>query len=557
LRRLRNVVEEIAIASGVPVPEIYVLDQEPGINAFAAGFSPADAAVAVTRGALEKLNRDELQGVIAHEFSHILNGDMRLNARLVAVLHGMLVIGLAGRALLPRRSVGIRGSSGLSMLFGSALVAIGSLGTLAGNLIKAAVSRQREFLADAAAVQFTRNPAGIAAALKRIGGLTAGSRLHGAGVEAVSHMFFGAVRAPLFDDWLSTHPPLEQRIRAVEPWWDGNMLRPRPPRRPRHVVAVKESIPWPGTRDDAGVGSPGGAAQEAAPAVRADDAADAAADAGADAAAGTGSDVDRVGQPDAASLAGAHTLVQGIPAALSDAAHDVDAAELVLYALLRAADGRARSRQDALLDQALAPGLRARLEALVEATAGLAHDARMPLVTIAASTLAGGTGERYRRVVDTVAGLAGSDGRVDLFEWMLHAWLLRTLRGQFEPPRPVQVRYRRVTRVPDACAVLLGALARVAQPEPARARAAFDAAIASLGIARALDAAPDPNQRRLSAAMRQLGALHPLARPALLKAAVIAMRGGGSAGRDLLRVFAAILDCPIPLADARPPGAQA
>src|SRR5664279_1728604 len=170
-QRLRNVVEEIAIASGVPVPEIYVLEDEPAINAFAAGYTPSDAAVTVTRGSLEKLTRDELQGVIAHEFSHVLNGDMRLNIRLMGVLFG--------------------------------------------RLIKAGVSRQREYLADASAVQFTRQTLGISGALKKIGGLAEGSKLASSGTEEVAHMLFGDGVG--YSALFATHPPLQKRILILDP----------------------------------------------------------------------------------------------------------------------------------------------------------------------------------------------------------------------------------------------------------------------------------------------------------------------------------------------------
>ena len=175
-KRLLNIVEEMAIASGVPVPPVYLLENEQGINAFAAGFTPDDAVIGVTRGSLETLNREELQGVIAHEFSHILNGDMWLDLKLVGFLHGILLIALIGRSILrgSSRSRNSKNSGGF-VLFGLVLLVLGYLGVLFGKLIKSGVSRQREYLADASAVQFTRNPHGLAGALKKIGGLAAGS----------------------------------------------------------------------------------------------------------------------------------------------------------------------------------------------------------------------------------------------------------------------------------------------------------------------------------------------------------------------------------------------
>ncbi|MDE2258359.1 MAG: M48 family metalloprotease [Xanthomonadaceae bacterium] len=215
-QRLRNVVEEIAIASGVPVPEIYVLEGEPAINAFAAGYTPADAAVTVTQGCLDKLNREELQGVIAHEFSHVLNGDMRLNIRLMGVLFGILVIGIIGRKIAA--NTGRSRDSGYAVLIGIAILAIGYIGVFFGRLIKAGISRQREYLADASAVQFTRQTRGISGALKKIGSLPDGSTLASGETEEVAHMLFGDGVG--YSALFATHPPLHLRIKAIDPAFD-------------------------------------------------------------------------------------------------------------------------------------------------------------------------------------------------------------------------------------------------------------------------------------------------------------------------------------------------
>jgi Zn-dependent protease with chaperone function len=233
-RRLRNVVEEMAIASGVPVPDIYVLEQEGGINAFAAGYFPQDAVVAVTRGALEQLDRDELQGVVGHEFSHILNGDMRLNVRMLGPLFGITILGLLGRSLLRnlrlQRSIGSsRKSSGALpvVLVAAGLVVVGWVGVTAARMIKAGVSRQREYLADASAVQFTRQPQGIAGALKKIGGIQEHSWFTRADSEEVNHMLF-ATGAPL-RGWFATHPPLDKRIQRLDPEFNSES-KPSAPR---------------------------------------------------------------------------------------------------------------------------------------------------------------------------------------------------------------------------------------------------------------------------------------------------------------------------------------
>src|SRR4051812_14934448 len=215
-RKLLNVVEEMAIASGVPVPQVYVMDGEQGINAFAAGHSASDAAISVTRGAMTMLTRDELQGVIAHEFSHLLNGDMKLNLRLMGLIFGILCLTVIGRVLI-RTS----GKKNPLPLLGLALIIIGWVGVLFGRLIQAAVSREREFLADASAVQFTRNPSGLAEALKKIGGLAEGSQLQTNRAEEASHFFFAnGLKSRFFG--FATHPPLIERIKALDPSFDGN-----------------------------------------------------------------------------------------------------------------------------------------------------------------------------------------------------------------------------------------------------------------------------------------------------------------------------------------------
>ncbi|MBV2130119.1 M48 family metallopeptidase [Arsukibacterium indicum] len=233
-RRLLNVVEEMAIAANVPVPPVYLLPEK-GINAFAAGYSPGDAVIGVTRGCIEQLNRDELQGVVAHEFSHILNGDMRMNIRMIAVLNGILFLGHIGyymlrsgstsRGTLGRSSGGKNKNGGGLLAIALGLVVIGYVGSFFGNLIKAAVSRQREFLADASAVQFSRNPRGIAGALKRIGSYSAGTRINNQNADENSHLFFGEA----ISRWASifaTHPPLAQRIKRLEPHWNGKFPSP-------------------------------------------------------------------------------------------------------------------------------------------------------------------------------------------------------------------------------------------------------------------------------------------------------------------------------------------
>ena len=250
-RRCLNIVEELALAANMPVPPVYVLNTERGINAFAAGSTPADAVVAVTRGTLEHLKRRELQGVIGHEFSHILNGDMRLNIRLAAMLKGITFIGDVGHILMRssnRHRTGLddrRGSGAALPILGLALFVLGWLGGLTAGFIKAAISRQKEFLADASAVQYTRDPDGIGDALKVIGGYIPGTLVHAARATELSHIFFGQVEHRLWQ-LFATHPPLDERIRRVDTDWDGQYIK-------RQVKHYKEEPSHPGA-GEVGVG---------------------------------------------------------------------------------------------------------------------------------------------------------------------------------------------------------------------------------------------------------------------------------------------------------------
>jgi Zn-dependent protease with chaperone function len=333
-RRLLNVVEEMALASGMPTPTVFVLPKEKGINAFAAGFTPSDAVIGVTEGSLEQLSRDQLQGVIGHEFSHILNGDMRLNLRLMGVIHGILVIALIGYWML--RSVRFTGGSGnrkssgggAIMLLALALLVIGWIGVFFGRLIKSAVSRQREFLADSAAVQFTRDPGGLAGALKKIGGFVAGSKLETPHAEEASHFYFSNGLRPAFLQMLATHPPLAKRINRLEPGWDGVF--------PDSKLAPGE---LPSTTPELAVAGVSGFAAPSGPAKLDAE--------GQPPAAGVSVDTvgDSVGTLDQAHLTYARSLIASLPTELTDSAHEPTGACALVYALLLDEDPEIRARQ--------------------------------------------------------------------------------------------------------------------------------------------------------------------------------------------------------------------
>ena len=224
-KRLLNIVEEMALASGVKKPRVYVMRDENSLNAFAAGYSPNDAAVAVTTGLLNTLNREELQAVVGHEFAHILNGDMRLNIRLIGILHGIFALSIIGMILFRvaafsggGRSRNSKNNPGPALfVLGLLIWILGSVGVLFGRLIQAAISRKRENLADASANQFTRNPQAMADALVLVA--TGPRRLQNPNATEVAHM--------LFDSAFSTHPPIIERIRASDPTFDGNLATAR------------------------------------------------------------------------------------------------------------------------------------------------------------------------------------------------------------------------------------------------------------------------------------------------------------------------------------------
>ena len=371
-RRLHNVVEEMAIASGVPVPDVFVLENESAINAFAAGFGTEDAAVAVTRGALETLTRDELQGVIAHEFSHILNGDMRLNIRLMGILFGILAIGMIGRIILRSsrhagrsRSSNKGGGAAAAVGLGLALFVIGYAGVFAGRLIKAGVSRQREYLADASAVQFTRQTDGIAGALKKIAGYTPGSRIVSTDAEEISHMLFASGQR-LLTGWLATHPPLEERIAALDASFEPSSVASTPGR----VAEMAADAPISGFDGARAVDSTRW--------------------------------VEASGQPTERHVAFAGKLRRSVPALLLDAAHSRDQAVLLALALVLETDAPERARQLALLAARLGDLRARRVAELYEEFDSLGVIYRLPLLEMSFPALKNRPAGQIQFLIDLV-----------------------------------------------------------------------------------------------------------------------------------------------------------
>lgn len=542
-QRILNVVEEMAIASGTPVPPVYVLD-EPGINAFAAGYAPSDAVIGITRGAIETLSRDELQGVIAHEFSHILHGDMRLNIRLIGVLHGILVLGIMGEYLLrsTRHSSRRSKDSGNIAVVGLALLVIGYAGTFFGNLIKAAVSRQREFLADASAVQYTRNPTGIAGALKRIGGSVAGSQLDNPAAAEISHALFSEGLSRRFSGLFATHPPLGERIRRIEPDWDGRFDLP--------------AAATPQTQEVSQV------ATVAAGSETAEAEADAGQAAALSALAVSAALLAQAGNPREADVQQARQLLASLPPALLLAAHQPASASALVCLLLLDARPEQMAQQQALMADKAAPAVEQALQTLLPAAGAIRPEARLPLLSLALPALRQLSPAQYASLREVLLALIQSDGRISLWEWVLQRVLLQQLDGVFAPrSRLHHTAHRSLQQLQAEVVLLLGFVLRVGAARaqdapgqqgalPPQAQALFDEVLAGLS----LPSAPLPplEQLRLpqvNAALDALQALKPLQKPAFLKAcAALIMADGVAAVAELeiFRALAAALDCPLP-----------
>jgi len=558
-RRLLNVVEEMAIASGTPVPEVYLLPGEGGINAFAAGFQSTQAAIGVTRGCMRLLSRDELQGVIAHEFSHILNGDMRLNIRLMGVVHGLICITVIGRVLLysssrhhayGRYALGARssgrGNNPLPLL-GLGLLVIGGIGVLFARLIKSAVSRQREFLADAAAVQFTRNPDGLAGALKKIGGLTQGSRLQSAHAEEASHLFFGNGLKPSLFQGFSTHPPLIERIQAIDPQFDGTFpavsdIKPAEPRQPSGRPPAPErprrQVRPPMLPDLLGMAAAGAAAgsplsRPPPPPLPARDL------------------VNHVGQPQPNHLDYAVELLAALPSEVNVAVRDPLGAVAMVYGMLLSPDPAMRSDQVEMLRQKVEEGCLAELKRLAPSLASLHHAFRLPAVELAFPALRQLSPPQYERFRSVTRAIIESDRQLDLFEFSLGRMLARHLDGHFHPTRPKGAQYHALKPLLPDLTVLLSALAQVGNVEEARKEAAFAAGLKRLGFGGETTLLPmaECHLGRIEPSLDKLALASPALKKRLLDAALDVVAADGTIRvqeADLLRALADTLDCPMP-----------
>ncbi|MGF1632896.1 MAG: M48 family metallopeptidase [Phycisphaerae bacterium] len=548
-KQLQNIVEEMSIASGMPVPQVYVMDNEPGINAFAAGFTQEDAVVGVTQGCLQKLNRDELQGVVAHEFSHILNGDMRLNIRMIGINFGILVIGVIGLTVVRtfayagtgsgrRRSSSNDKGSGVAIILviivaGLALAAIGYIGVLFGRLIQAAVSRQREYLADASAVQFTRNPEGIAGALKKIGGYETGSKVRNSHAEEAAHMFFGSSRSG-FTRLFASHPPLEERIKALDPSFAGNLQQYDESQTapvaggPRAGVTAGMAA---GVSGLAG-GPPPLPAAAAAARGRQHGSMDLT----------PGAFLGAAGRLDPEHVVYAGTLLQDLPEDLRDAAHEPFSARgIICCLLLDDADAAVRARQQAELERRDPPlaYVVSKLHARVRAQG---REARLALLEISMPALRALSESQVRPFMQTLRELIRADAFVSLFEFACFRMVQHATQAR---PRQ-RSKYMSVRPLAEEIGVALSAL--VSTAPPARRSAAAGAAARQLPGVSAISETRPPFEA-LDAALTKLADASPGVKRRILDAAAAAVLVDGTVEveeAELLRAFAATLDVPMP-----------
>jgi Zn-dependent protease with chaperone function len=443
-RVLLNVVEEMALASGTPVPSVYLLPDEDGINAFAAGTTPQNAVIGVTRGCMQTMTRDELQGVIAHEFSHILNGDMRLNLRLIGLLHGILLIAMIGYLIFrmishaswrTSRSSNDDNKGAVAVIvalfaMSLALIGIGYIGVFFASLIQSAVSRQREFLADASAVQFTRNPSGIAGALKRIGGWKTKSRMKAVYAKEASHLFFNQGVLSL---WFATHPPLPIRIRRIEPDFNGEFAETRP------QIHTESDIVDPSTlrQRRASLASSHVAAL-----------------AGVDHFEHQPTDaVKHVGHPEEEHIEHAHNLVREIAPSLVDEVHDPFGAVAIVYALLLApASDPTRQRQFQIIEQFDGPKFVSEVQRILGQTDTLLAEQRLPLACMALPAIDQMSSPQVGAFRTTVHRLIEADRRWTVFEYALQRFIMRRLvdrssasrRGGASSPAQIASAFRTV-----------------------------------------------------------------------------------------------------------------
>jgi Zn-dependent protease with chaperone function len=531
-RRLLTVVEEMAIAAGTRVPGVYVMDEEMGINAFAAGYDVSSSIITVTRGTLETLTRDELQGVIGHEFSHIVNGDMSLNIRMIGVLAGIVFLGAIGGFVM-RTTEGRSKEAGALFFAGLGIYVIGYIGLFFARLIKASMSRQREFLADASGVQFTRNPDGLAGALDQI--RASGSLVANRHAEDVSHLFFGQAIAMGFESLFATHPPIEERIRRINPRFQQQAYRGQ---RAQAAIASATAAP------PEAMGFAGAAVETVGAEIRAVDSGQKWGRSPRDSAALVGSVDDR-------KMEAARRLLAAIPQGVREKLRDADGAAATVVALLLAHNDQVmRSQLDAVTNAGVnrlalaASEMREQLREL-----GPAY--YLPVVDLALPALKQAGEEAQLRLLTAVQAVILADRRVSLFECVVFS----LLRWQFAPPAPpAPPNYKTLDEVKPEVIFLLSLMAYAGGRRGAEAQAQtesdFRAGAKEAGLG---ELAPLPRNAlgldKAGEALAKLRDLAPMPKAVLVKALFATVTSDGTIRiieAALMRTVGAVLDCPLP-----------
>jgi len=522
LRRLLNVVEEMAIAAGMPIPRVYLLD-DLSINAFAAGRSPASAVIGVTWGSLVRLKREELQAVIAHEFSHILNGDMLLNLRLTCLVHGVVLLGTSGYYMLhvdKQRNDGERFNDPFTYFFGIAFLAAGFTGTVLGQWIKAGVGRQREYLADASAVQFTRNKESLAGALKKIGGQNAGSFIESPAAQEYSHAYFANAISSVWQSLNATHPPLEKRIRKIEPYWDGVYLE------------TEVSQPGPATAAEDSEFEAGAKIAIATAILSSAEQA-----------------INQIGKIKEGNIEYVHQLIEKIPESLKNAAQSGITARAVVYVILIRKQNNKTEAWSSLLLHADKNAAELAKKLFDE---GNVLDARhkLPLLELAINALKDLSTNQYIQFERSINKIIYLDDRVDLSEWIIQRLVLQQLDEYFNFRHPAKAKYSSLNAVKASAEVLLSLVAHAEHRDDSSARQTFDKAIKKADM-QGLNFIPRKmfSLDKLNQAVDELMQLQPLAKPHVLRAFVEIILADGKAtdrGIELVRTISSCLDCPMP-----------
>lgn len=520
-RKLLNIVEEMSIAAGMPIPQVYVL-KESSINAFAAGQSHNNSVIGVTRGTLSQLSRDELQGVIAHEFSHILNGDMKLNLRLIGVLHGILLIGILGEQIINsiRYSSGKKDGAGAIIVVALGLMFIGYAGTFFGKWIKSSVSRQREFLADASAVQFTRNKDTIAGALKKIGGMDEGSLLHSSSASEYSHAYFANGVSSFFDSMFSTHPPLEERIKQIDPGWNGRFIAPKIAAGEKSEPTEKKSTSIDGLAATAAILT------------------------------ATDQIINQVGVLTENNIEYAHQLLLTIPSSLKSSSQSAFSARAAIYAILIREQKNKKDTWELLVKHSdpLMPKL---TKQLIAETKDLDEKLILPILELCINSLRELSNNQYKQFRETINNIIASDKTVDLNEWVLQRLVIQQLDEHFSIRKPAKEKHAYLGAVKNSAETLLSLIAYTEHKDSKeKAQQAFDKGINEIG-AKAFKFIPkeDFSLASLNMALDELSELKPLLKQRILKAcAAIVMMDGETTrkGLELFRTVSISLNCPAP-----------